>query len=124
MSPWLGVWYIPGELNTSDGMAKSMTSVNLRNLLAGNSFQIATGEMKGRIRKKLPGAKHYIVYPETVQGEGILNQEIRKKARLSALWQMAGFSLKQKHLIKDTHALQPLFYNGCWLILLIPAIGF
>ena len=69
LNPWLGVGYIPGDLNTSDGMTKSMTSVNLRNLLAGNTFQIVTEEMKDKIRKKLPAAKHYIVYPETVQGK-------------------------------------------------------
>ena len=94
-NPWLGVGYIRGELNTSDGMKKSMTSVNLRNLLAGNTFQIVTEEMKDKIMKKLPAAKHYIVYPETVQGKRILNQEIRKNTRLNVLWQMAGFSLKQ-----------------------------
>ena len=87
--------YIPGGLNTSDGMAKSMTSVNLSSLLAGNTFQIATEETKGQIRRKLPAAKHYIAYLETVQGEGILNQEIRKKTRLNVMWQIAGFSLKQ-----------------------------
>ena len=105
-------------------MAKSMTIVNPRNLLAGNTFQIVTEETKDKIRRKLPAAKHYIVYPETVQGERILNQEIRKKTRLNALWQMAGFSLKQKHLVKDLHSLKPLFLNGCWLSLLIYVIGF
>ena len=95
MNPWIGVGYIPGELNTSDGMAKSMTSANLRYLMAGDTYQIATEEMKGEIRRTLPAAKHHIVYPETVQGERILSQEIRKKARLNLLWQMAGFPMKQ-----------------------------
>ena len=109
MNPWLSVGYTPGDLNTSDGMTKSMTSINLRNLLAGNTFQIVTEEMKDKIRKKLPAAKHYIVYPETAQGERIPNQEIRKKTRLNVMWQMAGFSLKRKYLIKYSHALKPLF---------------
>ena len=68
LNPWLGVGYIPGESNTSDSMDKSMSSVNLRSLLAGNTFQIVTENMKSDIRKKLPSAKHYIVYPETTQG--------------------------------------------------------
>ena len=38
LNPWLGVGYIPGELNTSDGLAKSMNSANLRSLLAGKYF--------------------------------------------------------------------------------------
>ena len=69
LNPWLGVGYIPGDLNTSDGMTKSMASVNLRNLLAGNTFQIVTEEMEDKIRKKLPAAKHYFVYPDAAQGK-------------------------------------------------------
>ena len=46
LNPWLGVGYIPGDLNTSDGMAKSMSSVNLRSLMAENIFQIVTEQMK------------------------------------------------------------------------------
>ena len=68
MNPWLSVGYIPGDLDTSDGMTKSMASINLRNLLAGNTFQIVTEEMKDKIRRKLPSANHYIVFPKTVQG--------------------------------------------------------
>ena len=34
----------PGNINTSDGMTKSLYSVNLRNLLAGNMFRIVTEE--------------------------------------------------------------------------------
>ena len=96
MNPWLGVGYIPGDLNTSDGMAKSMSIVNLRSLLLGNTSQIATEQIKNQIRKKLPASKHYIVYPETTQGQRMLNREIRRKARLSFLWQNVGFSSKQK----------------------------
>ena len=96
LNQWLSVGYIPGDLNTSDGMTKSTTSVNLRNLMADNTFQIVTEEMEDKIRKKLPAAKHYIVYPETVQGKRSLDQMIRKRTRLNVLWQMAEFSLKQK----------------------------
>ena len=39
---WLGVGDIPGDINTSDGLAKSLSSVNLRNLLAGDLFRIFT----------------------------------------------------------------------------------
>ena len=85
LNPWLGVGYIPGELNTSDSMTKSMSSVNLRSLLAENTFQIVTEQMKNQIRKKLPAAKHYIVYPDTTQGQRALNEEIRRKTRLSVL---------------------------------------
>ena len=85
MNPWLGVGYIPGELNTSDSMAKSMSSVNLRSLLAENTFQIVTEQVKIKLGKKLPAAKHYIVYPDTTQGQRTLTQEIRRKTRLSAL---------------------------------------
>ena len=51
MNPWLGVGYIPDGLNTSDGMAKSMSSVNLRSLLAENTFQIVTEQMKTKLGK-------------------------------------------------------------------------
>ena len=53
-------------------------------------------ETKDKIRKKLHAAKHYIVYPWAVQGERIPNQEVRKKTRLNAMWQMPGFSLRRK----------------------------
>ena len=51
LNPWLGVGYTPGGLNTSDGLAKSMSSVNLGSLLAVNTFQIATEQMGDQIRK-------------------------------------------------------------------------
>ena len=57
LNPWLGVGYIPGELNTSDSMAKSMSSVNLRSLLAENTFQIVTEQMKNQIRGKITCSK-------------------------------------------------------------------
>ena len=56
LNPWLGVGYIPGDLNTSDGMTKSMSSVNLRSLMAENTSQIVTEQMKNQIRRKLDAA--------------------------------------------------------------------
>ena len=51
LNPWLGVGYIPGGLNASDSMAKSMSSVNLRSSIAGNTFQIVTEQVKTKLRK-------------------------------------------------------------------------
>ena len=97
LNPWIGVGYIPVALNTSDGMAESMSGANLRSFLAENTSQIVTEQMKNQIRKKLPAAKHYIAYPDTTQGRGTLNEEIRRKARLSALWEISRVSLKSKN---------------------------
>ena len=85
-----------------------MASVNLRSLLAENTFQIVTEEMKNQIREKLHAAKHYVAYPDTTQGQRMLNQEMRRKTRLNVLWQLVWFSLKQKLLIKCLHAIEPL----------------
>ena len=43
---WLGVGYIHGVINTSDGLAESISSVALRNWLSGNSPIIVTKERK------------------------------------------------------------------------------
>ena len=43
---WLSVGYIPGDINTSDGITKSLSSVNFGNLLDGNIFRIVTEERK------------------------------------------------------------------------------
>ena len=52
-------------------------------------FQIVTESQKG-IRKRLPAAKNYIVYPETTQGENDLGDNMRQKTRAgrSAYWQI------------------------------------
>ena len=112
MSPWLGVGYIPGGLNTSDGLAKSMSSANLRSLMAENTFQIVTEQMKNQIRKKLHASKHYIVYPDTTQGQRTLNEAIRKKARLGVSWQIAWFPLKLKLLIRRLRVIKPFSLRG------------
>ena len=79
---WLSIGYIPGGMNTSDGLTKSMAWVKLRRLLNGDISQIVTETHKGGIRKRLPAAKHYIAYPETTQGHKDLNQNASMKTRV------------------------------------------
>ena len=43
---WLIVGYIPGGINATDGWAKIISSVDLRNMLSGDLFRIVTGEMQ------------------------------------------------------------------------------
>ena len=50
---WLSVGYIPGGLNTSDGITKSMSSANSRRLLNGNSSRIGTEIQEAEIRTKI-----------------------------------------------------------------------
>ena len=45
----LSIGYIPGWINTSDGLIKSTTGVKLRRLLNGNIFQIVTEKQKGKL---------------------------------------------------------------------------
>ena len=51
-----------------------------------NRYRIA----KGGIRKRVPDAKHYIVYPDTLQGRKDLDINMRREARVgrSSDWQM------------------------------------
>ena len=58
-------------MNTSDGLTKAMSSSNIRNLLTRNTTLIVTEWEKKEIRKRMPAAKRYIVYPETIRGERI-----------------------------------------------------
>ena len=51
---WLSVGYIPGDMNTSDGLTKAMSSANMRNLLTRNTFRIVTEWKKQEIRKRCP----------------------------------------------------------------------
>ena len=63
-----------GDIDTSDGLTKSLSSVNLGNRSAANIFPNSDGrreEWKQGIRKKIPSPKHYIVGPETIQGDRI-----------------------------------------------------
>ena len=48
---WLSVWYIPGDINTSEGLTKSLYIANIRNLLACNTFRIVTGVGEGNREK-------------------------------------------------------------------------
>ena len=43
---WLSDGYIPGDINTSDGLTKSLSSVTPRNLLSGKTFRIVTEERR------------------------------------------------------------------------------
>ena len=54
-------------LNISDSMTKSMTINTLLSHLPRNKLQIVT-KQKDEIRRKLPASKHYILYPEEVEG--------------------------------------------------------
>ena len=69
---WLVAGYIRGDINTSDGLAKSLSSVNLGNLLANDISRIATSGEK-EIRRKAPSAQRYIVYPELFRVKGFEN---------------------------------------------------
>ena len=58
---WLSVGFIPGDINTSNGLTKSLSSANMGGLSAVNVFRIATDGRKTEIGKKTPSAKRYIV---------------------------------------------------------------
>ena len=77
----------PGGINTPDGLTKSTSGDKLRRLLNENIFQIVTEIQKSEIRKRLPAAKHYIVYPETSQGEKNLGNSMRQKKRVGEIAQ-------------------------------------
>ena len=57
---WLSVCYIPGDMNTPDGLTNAASSANIRNLLTRDTFRIVT-ESKKEIWAKIPASKHYIV---------------------------------------------------------------
>ena len=78
---WRSVGYSLGNLNTSDGLTKAMSSAGLRGLLNGNKFRIVNALRKAEIRKRLPAPKHYIGYPETIQDQMDLNVDMRRKTR-------------------------------------------
>ena len=78
----LSAGYIAWGIDTSDGLAKSLHIVNFGNLLAGNMFRLVTWEKENGIRRKIHQAKHYIVYPETIQRRKDLNTDIRRMARV------------------------------------------
>ena len=50
---WLGVWYNPEDINTSYGITGSLSSANIRNLLASNIPRIVPGARKKEIRKNI-----------------------------------------------------------------------
>ena len=53
--------------------------------------RIATEERKMEIRRKIPAAKRYVVYPEEIRGENDLNADMRRKTRVGRRWQIVKF---------------------------------
>ena len=48
----------PGDINTLDGLTKGLSSVNLGNLLDGNTRRVVTEERKKEIKRKISDAIH------------------------------------------------------------------
>ena len=67
----MSVGYIPGGINTPGDLTESLSSADLRNLLAVDTSRIATEERGDEVGSKTPSAKRYIVYTGTIQGEMI-----------------------------------------------------
>ena len=78
----------PGDTNTPDVLPNSLYSVNLGDLLAGDTFRIVTEERKKEIRRKIHSDGHYIVYPETIQGQNDLNADMRRRTRAVRCWRI------------------------------------
>ena len=97
----MGIGYIPGGINASVGLAKSMTGVMFKRLLSENIPQIVTVSRKGEIGKRLPAAKHYIAYPDTTQRKKDLDNNMWQKTRAgrSSHWKM---ERGKKHPINST----------------------
>ena len=98
-----------GGLNTSDSLAKSKHSAIPRRLLYGNISQIVTESQKGEIRKRLPEAKHDIIYPGSNQGQKDLNIDVRHGARVGgrSYWKITmgcnpTLNSKQLHQISNS----------------------
>ena len=85
------MWYIPGDINASDGLTKSLSSGNLGNLLVGNMFRLAKESWGKEIGGGIPSAKRYILYHETIQGKKDLNTDMRRMARVGRCWQTVKF---------------------------------
>ena len=83
--------YIPGNLDTSDGLTKAMYSASLGSLLGGNKFRIVTEIRKAEIRKRLPASELYIVCLGAIQGRKDSNVDMRRQTRVgrSPHWQIA-----------------------------------
>ena len=76
----VGDVYMRGDINTSDGLAEKPTYGGSGKLViwkyVSDSYEINGGNMK-----KKPSSKHYIVYPETAQGQKDSDAGMRRKAR-------------------------------------------
>ena len=65
---WLVVGYIPGGINTSDGLSKSLSSVDTANLLACDISRISAEQKKKGISRKTPSGKRYTVFLKLLRG--------------------------------------------------------
>ena len=70
---------IHGDIHTSDGLTKSLSSLNLRNILAIDVFRIVTG-VGGNYEKELR-IQTLIVYPGSIQGGRDMDIDMRRKTR-------------------------------------------
>ena len=80
---------IPGDINTSDGLTKSLPSVNLRNLSSVDLFRIVAGKRKCN-KRKIPSAKPYIysLYWNYPGGGEDLYTDMRRETLGVRCWQM------------------------------------
>ena len=88
------------NINTSDGLTKSLSIVNLGNLLSGNMFRIVTEARKKEIRREIPADTPYFVYREEIQGQKDLNTDMRRKTRVGRCWQIVKFPFPIIHFRK------------------------
>ena len=58
---WMGVGYIPGNLNTPAGITKATDSASSGGILNENKFRIVTEIQPAESRERLHPPKHYIV---------------------------------------------------------------
>ena len=110
--------YTPVDLDISSGSAKCTAGVNLRSLAAGNTFRIATKEMKGQIRKSCP-PQHIALCIRKLCEAGGSDPRGSEETLLSAMRQIAELSLKRKHLARGLYAVKPLFLRGLTQFLLL-----
>ena len=69
-------------------MTKSLPVVNLGNALAGNMLRVAAEERKAEIRRKIHASKHYVAYPETIQGKKDLDTDMRRRTRVGGVGEL------------------------------------
>ena len=82
---WLSAGYIPGYINTSDGLAEIPDIANLRNLISANLFRIVTGGGK-EIRRKYQRRNDVFFYPGAIQEERIRTQTCDARLARAGVW--------------------------------------